>query len=242
MTHSLSQSLGGGSPAAWAEDFLRAAQFPVTPANVQTVYSWEFAESGGGGGMWNPLNTTQTGYPGETPYNDNNGHPVQNYARREDGIAANAKVIRNGYYKDAVAAFERGDNAQDTVNAITRSPWGTRHIMLIPVAGYPVPPPAPVEEIVEQLIGSPHAPAKPGRSPAALWSSGNPNVVAGLNGCKIKGASVNGVWKPPITAGAHGVGIFASVSRSRLRNGKPDGKGVVLQDSAGATFLGLWDN
>lgn len=141
MTRSLAESLGGGTAEQWALDFLTAAGFPGTPENVRAVVSWEYAESGAGGGMWNPLNTTQGGYPDET---NANSVGVKNYARRADGIAANAKVIHNGYYPAVVAAFQHGDNAHAVVDAIIRSPWGTRHINLIGVD--PTPHSTPKDE------------------------------------------------------------------------------------------------
>lgn len=139
MTRSLSETLGGGAPGTWARDFLIVAQLPVTAENVRVVYFWEYAESGGGGGMWNPLNTTQQ-WPGAT---NANSVGVKNYARRSDGLGANARVIRNGLYGPVIAAFERGDDAAATVAAITSSPWGTRHINLGGGGGSPPPPPPP---------------------------------------------------------------------------------------------------
>ena len=109
MTTSLAQSLGGHTPQEWAGDFLTAARFPTTSENVRAVISWEIAESSGGGGMFNPLNTTQGVYPGES---DLNSVGVKNYARYADGIAACAKVIHNGLYPHVVAAFESGASAQ----------------------------------------------------------------------------------------------------------------------------------
>jgi hypothetical protein len=134
MTRSLSQSLAGGSAVMWALDWLERAGFAPTPANVQAVYSWEFAESGAGGGMWNPLNTTQGGYAGES---NANSVGVKNFARRDDGLDANARVIHNGFYPLVVAAFTRGNDASAIVRAITSSPWGTRAIALRPVLGTP---------------------------------------------------------------------------------------------------------
>jgi hypothetical protein len=141
VTRSLSESLGGGSPDQWALDFLARAGFEATPANVQVVVSWEYAESSGGGGMWNPLNTTQGGYPGETDFNSVG---VKNYPTRDVGVQANARVIHNGYYPHVVERFLAGDDARATADAITASPWGTGHIELVgtphePVASPPVP-------------------------------------------------------------------------------------------------------
>lgn len=140
MTGSLSESLGGGSPESWARDWLAAARFPVSAENVRAVVSWEIAESSGGGGMWNPLNTTQGGYAGAT---DANAVGVKNYRTRDDGLRANAKVIHNGLYPNVVAAFARGTSARVTVNAIVQSPWGTRNIHLVDPPGPPPPPPVP---------------------------------------------------------------------------------------------------
>lgn len=148
MTTSLNQSLAGTSPVDWANDFLHRAGFPVTPANVQVVYSWEFAESGGGGGLWNPLNTTQDGYAGESDFNSVG---VKNYVTREDGLNANAKVIHNGYYPMVVGLFMLGNNPNAIVNAITASPWGTRHIQLLDVPGGPVTPPPVPEKVHPQF-------------------------------------------------------------------------------------------
>lgn len=241
-TNSLAETLAGHTPEQWAVDFLTAAGFPVTAANVQAVVSWEIAESEGGGGKYNPLNTTQTGYPGESPANWNGGNPVQNYAQYADGIAANAKVIHNGYYPNVVAAFRAGTDAQAVVNAIVSSPWGTRHINLVnvgPVAPGPAPTPTGGTEM--QIVASPHKPVLTGRVTAALWDVSQPNQVLLTNGASIAGdvpvpAYGVRVWRPPVSPGQQGVGITASVGA----NGVPDGKGIVLQTNATATFIGLW--
>lgn len=169
MTRSLAESLAGGSPLVWAADLLAAANEPRTPENLRVVVSWEYAESGAGGGMWNPLNTTQGGYPGET---NANSVGVKNYVRREHGIAANARVLHNGFYPNILAALARGDNAQAVIDAIVTSPWGTRHIHLIgPVGPVPVPPaPKPPED---DVLAFPSA-----RKPANKFRGAKVNVAA----------------------------------------------------------------
>lgn len=139
VTRSLADSLNGHSPDRWAMDFLNAAGFPLSPANIQAVVSWEYAESGGGGGMYNPLNTTQGGYRGET---DLNSVGVKNYASYDDGVRANARVIRNGFYGEAVALFQQGADARAICDSITRSRWGTGPIALLGVAAPTPAPPA----------------------------------------------------------------------------------------------------
>lgn len=233
MTRSLAESLAGHSPDQWALDFLARAGFPATPANVQAVVSWEYAESGAGGGMFNPLNTTQGGYPGETDFNSVG---VKNYARYEDGIAANAKVIRNGLYVGPVTNFTLGDNARMTCDAITRSPWGTGFIAL---RGVPTTP-TPTGVVNMSIVASPHKPTAPGRVAGAVFNPVNPRVVTLTNGASIKGDTAgpqgNRTWSPPITAGAVGIGISPTIDRK----GRTDGRGIVLQDSAGGTFIGEW--
>lgn len=233
MTRSLSETLGGGSPDQWALDFLARAHFEATPANVQTVVSWEYAESSGGGGMWNPLNTTQGGYPGETNFNSVG---VKNYVRRSDGIDANAHVIHNGYYPGVINRFLNGNDARATCDAITASPWGTGHIQLIGAPQGPVSP----QGVEMALVASPHKPTTVGRVPAALWGPESPNVVKLTNGASIAhDVPVGGgkrQWSPPLQVGRHGVGIMATIGR----DGRPDGRGIVFQDDAGQTYIGLW--
>lgn len=233
MTRNLEASLGGVLPEQWAHDFLTAAGFPKTAANLQVVVSWEYAESGAGGGRFNPLNTTQGGYAGET---DLNSVGVKNYVRYADGIAANARVIHNGYYPAVVAGFLAGHDARVIADAITASPWGTGHIALRGA----VQVPSPTLEVEMTLVASPHKPTIPGRIAAALWDPTNPNHVLLTNGASIaQDVPIGGglrSWSPPVTSGARGIGIYPEVDK----HGKPNGLGIVLQDSAGGTFQGRW--
>lgn len=238
MTHSLSETLGGGSPDRWALDFLAKAGFPATPANVQVVVSWEYAESGAGGGMWNPLNTTQGGYAGESDFNSVG---VKNYAQRQDGIAANARVIHNGYYPQVVAHFFAGDDARATADAITASPWGTGYIALRGTVPPPPPPQPQPQEVDVQNIALPGVGKPAGRVPLAVWASDHPNRITLENGARLKGdsptpianvrtwtpADVNG--KPAIPAGVTGTGIAGRYSGGALVE-------VVLCASGGNTY------
>lgn len=240
MTGSLAESLGGHSPDQWALDFLAAAHFPATPANVQVVVSWEYAESGGGGGMFNPLNTTQGGYAGESDFN-NVG--VKNYATYADGIAANARVIHNGYYPRVVSAFMAGDSATATASFITASPWGTGFIDLV---GAPLPPPAPpaqpakVDEM--QVIALPGVGHPAGRVPIAVWDPAHPNRITLVNGARLHGDEASPIanvhtWTPKnhdgtsaIPAGVTGIGISPL-----LNGGAVDG--AVLVCTGGNTYF-----
>ena len=236
MTSSLMQSLGGHTPEQWAHDLLVKCAFPVTQPNVQAVVSWEYAESGGGGGMFNPLNTTLH-WPGSGPIggdpNQNGGNPVQDYASYQDGIDANAQaLLEPQYYSHVIAALQAGTDAQAVIDAVVTSPWGTKHIVLVNVAPVAPSPPSGGEMM---LVASPHKPSIVGRSPAALWDPTHPNQVILTNGASIAGdqpvpAFGVRVWRPPVNVGCTGVGIFARL----------DGTGIVLQDNKTDTYIGLW--
>lgn len=237
MTSSLAESLAGGSPLAWAEDLLAGLQCVPTFNNLQAIYSWEFAESGGGGGMWNPLNTTEP-WPGSTTINADG---VRNYASRADGLAATVAVLGLNFYGQIIGSLERGTSALATKFFIEASPWGTQHITLLPLPA--VPPAPPVGEDTMQIVASPHRPSLPGRTPAAIWDPTNPNVVILTNGASIAGDEAFGdvrVWTPPLPPGATGVGIGATVHTSGLSKGQPDGNGIFLQDSLHDTYIGEW--
>ena len=106
----------------WAADFLNKIGAPLTQDNIKFMVAWQRAESGGGGGQFNPLNTTQGGYPGESNLNSVG---VKNYQSYADGIDANAKVINNGLYGGILDALRRGNDALGAAAALTSSPWGT---------------------------------------------------------------------------------------------------------------------
>lgn len=115
-------AFGGVSQQKWASDFLTQLGMPVTGENLKAITAWESAESGGGGGHFNPLNTTQGGFAGES---DLNSVGVKNYTSYGDGLAANVKVLNNGDYQPILDALKQGDNAMSVAQAIASTPWGT---------------------------------------------------------------------------------------------------------------------
>lgn len=183
--------------------------------------------------MFNPLNTTQGGYAGESDFNKVG---VKNYRTYDDGIAANARVIHNGFYPRVVGAFLRGNSASTICDLITLSPWGTGPI---PLRGTPQPGTFP-GRIDVQIIASPHKPSVAGRQPAAVWSQDHPNQVRLTNGASIghdqPGVAGDRWWTAPVPPGCTGIGIMATIDRK----GRPDGAGVVLQDDHGDTYRGDW--
>lgn len=183
--------------------------------------------------MFNPLNTTQGGYAGESDFNSVG---VKNYRTWDDGIAANARVIHNGFYPRVVGAFQRGNSARDVCDLITLSPWGTGPITL---RGTPEPG-GPQIRSERMLIASPHKPSKPGRQAAAVWDPAHPNQVTLTNGASIDrdqpAGAVGRVWTAPVPSGCVGIGIMATIDRK----GRADGRGIVLQDDHGDTYQGDW--
>ena len=121
MTRSLADSLPGHSPEQWAKDFLTGLGAPATPLMIGVVTAWERAESGGGGGLNNPLNTTEKGYGGSSF----NSVGVQNYPTYADGLQASIATFSSGIWGPVQAALQAGDPAatQQAVNAAYAT-WG----------------------------------------------------------------------------------------------------------------------
>jgi hypothetical protein len=115
----------GVDPVRWARDFLTRLGMPVTSENVRAVVAWEQAE--GTAARFNPLATTQPGFPGSTNFNSVG---VKNFATYEDGLAANVKVIQNGLYGNILAALRKGTSAEEVARAIADSPWGSGDLVL----------------------------------------------------------------------------------------------------------------
>lgn len=107
---------GGGPDVAtqfWTQTLIDMGA-PVTTANIQALSAWSQRE--GGGGAWNPLNTTRP-EPGSTFFNHlSGGTGVQNYTSLSQGAQATADSINNGRYPSIVAAFKSGSALQMLVS------------------------------------------------------------------------------------------------------------------------------
>ena len=80
---------------------------PVTQSNIEALRAW--SEREGGGGIWNPLNSTQK-MTGSSFFNHLSGNTgVQNYVSAQQGAQATAATIDNGNYPSIVAAFKGGN-------------------------------------------------------------------------------------------------------------------------------------
>ena len=80
------------SPLAWAQEQLQSLGVPLTTANEQSLIAWALLE--GGGGTYNPLNTSLP-EPGSTTFNS---YGVQNYTDWAEGITADTSTINEAAY------------------------------------------------------------------------------------------------------------------------------------------------
>lgn len=95
------------TPDAFWTQVLTDMGAPITQSNIEALRAW--SEREGGGGAWNPLNSTQK-MPGSTFFNHLSGSTgVQNYTDPTEGALATAKTIQNGNYPSIVAAFRTGN-------------------------------------------------------------------------------------------------------------------------------------
>ncbi len=122
---------------------------PPSVNNVAILDEWQHYE--GGSAANNPLDTTRSGYAGETPYNTfGNDEHVWNYPDLETGAQATADTLRNGYYPAIVAALgadlPRVQWDGDAAIIAELRTWGTTGFAdaLTSAAPAPAPAPAPV--------------------------------------------------------------------------------------------------
>ncbi len=90
------------TPDAFWSQVLVDMGAPITQSNIEALRAW--SEREGGGGAWNPLNTTRP-EAGSTSFNKVG---VQNYTSAQQGAQATADSIRNGRYPSILAAFMTG--------------------------------------------------------------------------------------------------------------------------------------
>ena len=100
---------------------LSAIGAPATAANISFLDAWQAAE--GGSATYNPLNTTQPS-AGATNYNSVG---VKNYASAQQGAAATAQTLANGYYPAILAGLQSGNPlSQNSASLASElSTWGT---------------------------------------------------------------------------------------------------------------------
>ena len=162
--------LGTGDKLTWAKTLLGQLGMPVTKDNVNALTTWAAWE----GGQWknsahyNPLNTTQV-FNGSVSMNDlGHGMGVQSYKSWADGYAATIQTLRNGRYKNILAALTAGTSSSDVLTAVNHSPWGTK------IPGYGGPNPG-------VNVGTVGAPAVTIGSSSIHSGTGSTNSTVNLN-------------------------------------------------------------
>lgn len=95
----------------WATDFLKAiGNSNPNQQTIDWVASWTTYETSCcGGASYNLLNTTEPNTPGVVSNFNQVG--VKNYNSYSNGILANAKVIRNGYYPNLYNALRSNNTS-----------------------------------------------------------------------------------------------------------------------------------
>lgn len=96
---------------SWAQAFLAAGGFPVTPANVNSVMTWTdhevvWSAAPPDGALYthNAMNTTQP-EPGSSCINS---VCVRSYPTWHEGFKANLAALENGLYPDLIRALRSG--------------------------------------------------------------------------------------------------------------------------------------
>lgn len=113
---------GNGRDDSFYAEVLRGIGAPVNDLNLSVLRAWQRAE--GGTSSWNPFNTTMPA-KGATRYGSNSAG-VKNYTSREQGIDATVRTIKQGYYRNVVAALKQS-NPTGAIAAIIASPWAGGH-------------------------------------------------------------------------------------------------------------------
>jgi hypothetical protein len=118
---------GGGQGAAvtWAQDLLKALGVPQSSANVRFIYDWE--ESEGGGGKYNPLNQGPVpGHPELTTTGQQFGGGAADYASWQAGITGAVDYLHMQNYSGIVDALKTSNYA-GAKSALIASPWAASH-------------------------------------------------------------------------------------------------------------------
>jgi hypothetical protein len=103
------------SPLSWAQAELQSLGVPLTAANEQSLIAWALLE--GGGGTYNPLNTSLP-EPGSVKINSDG---VQSYTSWDQGVQATTSTIDESYYTQILADLKAGSGIGTTPELSTWS-------------------------------------------------------------------------------------------------------------------------
>lgn len=114
------------TPLQFATQLLRIMNLPVTVNNVKALVAWQALEGGhyANKARYNPLNTTQkmAGSIGSF------GVGIQSYNSWSTGLAATAKTLSYGAYRNIVLSLANDYPPDVTLQYVQESPWGTKNV------------------------------------------------------------------------------------------------------------------
>jgi hypothetical protein len=90
------------TPVSWADSVLSALGAPQSAANKQSLIAWALLE--GGGGQYNPLNTTLP----ESGASSLNGVGVENYTSWSQGVQATVATLEQSNFSGIAASLKSG--------------------------------------------------------------------------------------------------------------------------------------
>jgi hypothetical protein len=232
MTTSIYESLQGHDPREWAYLWLVRLNVPRSLSNMKVVYSWMFWESGGGGGMFNPLNTVQP-WPGATDYNSIG---VKNYLTWEDGQAANQTAVLQPRFSTIMKELRNGQDTNGLIDAITSSEWGTTILRLRTL---PLPP-----KENDMLIQPGRTSTVPGKVPYAIPAIDGQHVELWYGARMVNDFSTADpnlfLWHPvKLASSSMIVGMTARIVGDPSSGGETR-PGPVVADNAGGVHGGYW--
>jgi hypothetical protein len=180
---------------------------PVTTSNIQALSAW--SEREGGGGAYNPLNTTRP-EPGSTGLK---GNPdgVQNYTSITQGAQATADSIRNGRYPSILAAFMTGSAFEALVGG-GKGPIGAQ-LRVWSGGGYNNVNAGSGSYVAPNLGGGLRSPGTGGVTATASTAAASPSTT----GCQTLAEQIAAQGNVPIVGGLPGeaqiAGFFAWITQ-----------------------------
>lgn len=103
------------SPKSFAESILHAIGAPTTNQNVQSLIAWMVLE--GGGGQYNPLNTTV----GQGSLLPGNSSGVKEFSSIPDGIKYTAQTLEQSNFSQILSMLKSGNGIQPTPELLSWS-------------------------------------------------------------------------------------------------------------------------
>lgn len=126
MPWSIFQQGGGeGAAVTWAQDLQTSLGIPVNQADTQFIYDWEQSE--GGGGAYNPLNQGPVpGHPELTSTGSQYGGGAADFVSWQAGLQGAVDYIQMPAYTGVLEGLKNQDY-QGAASALWNSGWAASH-------------------------------------------------------------------------------------------------------------------